>query len=63
MLPDLLSDLGATIQSMGSDSSLPNLLVPCTHQCTLQQIACINFEMNIQRAPHVNIVLSGQDVT
>lgn len=30
MLPDLLSDLGATIQSMGSDSSLPNLLVPCT---------------------------------
>ena len=62
MLPDLLSDLGATIQSMGSDSSLPNLLVPCTHQCRLQQTAHVNFEMNIQRAQHVDIVLSSQDV-
>ena len=30
MLPDLFcADLGGTIQSIGSDSSLPNRLVPC----------------------------------
>jgi len=38
MLPDLLSDLGATIQSMGSDSSLPNLLVPCTARQAVNNI-------------------------
>lgn len=33
MLPDLFcADLGGTIQSMGSDSSLPNRLVPCHNE-------------------------------
>ncbi len=56
MLPDLLSDLGATIQSMGSDSSLPNLLVPCTARQAVN-----NIDNNDDDDDNININSNSND--